>query len=79
MKSLTLRLDEALYLKISSLAERQRTTRSDIVRRALNICLDSDNRFPKGSAFEVAHDLAGILAGPSDLSSNKAHLKDFGQ
>ncbi|MXZ36208.1 MAG: ribbon-helix-helix protein, CopG family [Acidobacteria bacterium] len=79
MKSLTLRLDEALYLKISSLAERQRTTRSDIVRRALNICLDRDDRFPKGSAFEVAHDLAGILAGPSDLSSNKAHLKDFGQ
>ena len=79
MKSLTLRLDEALYLKISSLAERQRTTRSEVVRRALNICLDMDDRFPKGSAFELAHDLAGILAGPPDLSSNKAYLKDFGQ
>ncbi|MDE2664952.1 MAG: ribbon-helix-helix domain-containing protein [Acidobacteriota bacterium] len=79
MKSLTLRLDEALYLKISSLAARQRTTRSEVVRRALNICLDKDDRFPMGSVFELAHDLAGILAGPSDLSSNKAHLKEFGQ
>lgn len=79
MRSLTLRLDEALYLKISSVAKRQRTTRSEIVRQALNICLDRGDRFPKGSAFELAHDLAGILAGPADLSSNKAHLKDFGR
>lgn len=79
MKSLTLRLDEALYLKISSLAERQGTTRSEVVRRALNICLDKDDRFAKGSVLELAHDLAGSLAGPSDLSSNKAYLKDFGR
>ena len=36
MKTLTLRLDEALYAKVSSTAKQRKTTRSQVVREALN-------------------------------------------
>ena len=79
MKTLTLRLDEALYAKVLSRSKRRKTTRSEVVREALNLCFEKGNGSPKGSAFELAHDLAGTVAGPTDLSINKNHLKGFGR
>ena len=79
MKTLTLRLDEALYAKVSSTAKQRKTTQSQVVREALNICFEKGNGSSKGSAFELAHDLAGTVAGPTDLSVNKIHLKGFGR
>ena len=79
MKTLTLRLDEALYAKVLSRSKRRKTTRSEVVREALNLCFERGNNSLKGSAFELAHDLAGAVAGPTDLSVNKIHLKGFGR
>ena len=67
MKILTLRLDEALYAKISSRSKRRKTTRSEGVREALNAYFEKSNNSSKGSVFELAHDLAGTVAGPTDL------------
>ncbi len=79
MKTLTLRVDEALYAKVSSMAKRRKATRSEVVREALNVCFEKDGASPKESALELANDLAGTVAGPSDLSVNKIHLKGFGR
>ncbi len=79
MKSFTLRLDEALYAKVLSRSKRRRTTRSEVVREALNVYFEKDNGPSKGSAFELAHDLAGIVTGPTDISGNEIHLKGFGR
>ncbi len=79
MKTLTLRLDEALYAKVLSMSKRRKTTRSEVVREALHVCFEKGNGFSKGSAFELANDLAGTVAGPADLSINKIHLKGFGR
>lgn len=79
MKTLTLRLDEALYAKVLSISKRRKTTQSEVVREALNVCFEKGNGSSKGSAFELAHDLAGTVAGPTDLSINKIHLKSFGR
>ena len=79
MKILTLRLDEALYARILSRSKRRKTTRSEVVREALNVYFEKGNNSSKGSAFELAHDLAGTVAGPAKLSANKIHLKDFGR
>ncbi len=79
MKTLTLRLDEALYAKVLSLSKRRKATQSEVVREALALCFEKDNGSSKGSAFELAHDLAGTVAGPTDLSVNKSHLKGFGR
>ena len=79
MKTLTLRLDEALYAKVLSMSKRRKTTQSQVVREALNICFEKGNVSSKGSAFELAHDLAGIMAGPTDLSVDKIGLNSFGR
>ena len=79
MKILTLRLDEALYAKVLSMSKRRKTTRSEVVREALNLCFEKGNNSSKGSAFELAHDLVGTVAGSINLSVNKIHLKDFGR
>ncbi len=79
MKILTLRLDEALYAKVLCMSKRRKTTRSEVVREALNVYFEKGNNSSKGSAFELAHDLAGAVAGPRDLSVNKIHLKGFGR
>ena len=79
MKTLTLRLDEALYAKVLSTSKRRKTTQSEVVREALNTCFEKGNGSSKGSAFELANDLAGTVAGARDLSANKIHLKGFGR
>ncbi len=79
MKTLTFSLDEALYAKVLSLSKRRKTTRSEVVREALNTCLEKGSGSSKESAFELANDLAGTVAGPRDLSANKIHLKGFGR
>ena len=79
MKTLTLRIDEALYAKVLSISKRRKTTQSQVVREALNICFEKGNVSSKGSAFELAHDLAGTLTRQADLSVNKIHLKSFGR
>ena len=79
MKTLTFSLDEALYAKVLSLSKRRKTTQSQVVREALNICFEKGNGSSKGSAFELANDLAGIMAGPADLSVNTIHLNSFGR
>lgn len=79
MKTLTLRLDEALYAKVLSRSKRRKTTRSEVVREALNLCFEKGNNSSRGSAFELAHDLAGTVAGPTDLSVNKIHLEGLGR
>ncbi|MDE0145103.1 MAG: ribbon-helix-helix domain-containing protein [Nitrospira sp.] len=79
MKILTLRLDEALYAKIRSTSKQRKTTRSEVVREALNAYFEKSNNSSKESAFELANDLAGTVAGPTTLSFNKIHLKGFGR
>ena len=79
MKTLTLRLDDALYAQVSSVAKRRKTTRSEVVREAIEANIERKKEFQKNSAFDLARDLVGSLSGPTDLSVNKAHLKEFGR
>ena len=79
MKTFTLRLNEALYAKVLSTSKRRKMTRSEVVREALALCFEKGNDSSKGSAFELAHDLAGTVVGPTELSVNKTHLKGFGR
>lgn len=79
MKTLKIRLDEALYARVLSMSKRRKTTRSEVVREALYVYFEKGNGSSKGSAFELAHDLAGTVAGPTELSVKKIHLKGFGR
>lgn len=79
MKTLTLKLDEALYAKVDAVARRRKTTRSAVIRDALAAWVEPRNGRKVGSALDLAKDLVGCVSGPADLSTNKAHLRGFGR
>ena len=79
MKTLSLKLPDALDHELTSHAQRRRITKSELVRQALVSYLGSGSLPPAKSALELAGDLVGSLEGPSDLSTNKEYLRNFGR
>jgi hypothetical protein len=79
VKTLSLKLEDALYARVLAAAKRRGTTQSDVVRDALLARLEPTRGGVTGSALDLAKDLAGCVTGPPDLSTNKAHLRGFGR
>lgn len=78
MKTLTVRLPEALVAQIESESRRRRLSKSDVVRERLTLTPKSPRRKP--APLDQIADLIGSVDGlPSDLSSNaKRYLKSTG-
>ena len=79
MRTLSVKLPNALDAKLAAMAEQQRTSKSAVVRLALEALLDRNGRPRARSALALAKDLAGCVAGPEDLSVNPRHLVGFGR
>ena len=79
MKTLSLKLPDALNRKLDIAVNRRKTTKSLIIREALEAHLSGADRPRKGSVREAIHDLIGIHEGPGDLSTNPKHMRDFGK
>ena len=80
MKSLSLKIPEALAAKLGAVAKRRKTSQAILIREALEAYLANGNRARPLSCYDLAPDLAGCLdGGPGDLATNKAHLEGFGQ
>jgi hypothetical protein len=79
MKTISLKLPDDLDRELSTRAEREGTTKSALVREAIEGYLSRDSGGPRGSFLELAGDLIGCVEGPGDLSYNKEHLKDYGR
>lgn len=79
MKTLSVKLPKALDAKLKAIAQQRGTSKSAVVRGALEALVARNGGRKAGSALDLARDLAGCLAGPGDLSVNKGHLKDFGR
>jgi hypothetical protein len=79
MKTISLKLPDDLERELAAKAERDGTTKSAVIREAIEAHLSRDASRPKGSFLELAGDLIGCLEGPGDLSYNKDHFKDFGR
>ena len=83
MKTMSLKITDALYGNLTALAEDQGMSRSELVRQALADFFRRRGRViesaPKGSALAMVEDLAGSVEGPEDLSSNRDHLEDLGR
>lgn len=79
MKTLTLKLPEVLENKLNAFARKKGQSRSEIVRRALKQYLEDDNMDQSGTFLDLSRDVMGCIEGPEDLSSNPAHLKDYGK
>lgn len=78
MKVISLRVSDQLDARLRALARRSRVAKSAVIRKALEHVTDAAGA-ETGSFLEEAPDLIGRFAGPSDLSSNKAHLRRYGR
>jgi hypothetical protein len=79
MKTLSVKLTDGLDAKLSAAARRRKTTKSSLVRKTLEDVLREQGKPKRGSALDLVRDLVGCVAGPADLSVNKAHFKTFGR
>ena len=79
MKTLSVKVSNALDAKLALLAQQRGASKSAVIRDALEAFLKKNGRVMAGSALDLAKDLAGCLSGPGDLSFNKKYLKDFGR
>lgn len=79
MKLLSLKLPDTLDHRLTHAASCRKSSKSEVVREALNAFLAEFGGEQAGSALTLAKDLAGCVAGPADLSVNPSHLKQFGR
>lgn len=73
--TLTVRMDEETLRRLEAEARRTGRSKGELVREALRECFG--RRGP--SALDALGDLVGIMSGPVDLSTNKAHLANLGR
>ena len=79
MKTISLKLPDALLRKLERAAKKQRQSKTDLIRSALKQYLDGEHPAGRGSFLEAAADLIGCVEGPGDLSYNSKHVEDFGR
>ena len=80
MKTLTVKLPEALDAKREIAAEDRGESRSSVVREAIASYVGAEEPAASGlSCYDLSRDLAGSFDGPEDLSRNQAHLKGYGR
>jgi predicted transcriptional regulator len=79
MKTISLKISESLERRLQLFAARSDTSKSEVLRRALDRYLSNDQATAEATVAALAADLAGCFAGPADLSTNHAHVDDYGQ
>ena len=78
-KTISLKLTEALYEKLSAVAQERGGSKSAVVREALEAYLKNEKDIRPGSCLEMAKDLIGMVKGSPDLSFHKRRMKGFGK
>jgi metal-responsive CopG/Arc/MetJ family transcriptional regulator len=79
MRTISLKLPDALHAKLERLARSRKQTKSEIVRDALEQLLNGGRTTRTVSALELAGDLVGSCEGPGDLSTNPKYMEGFGR
>jgi metal-responsive CopG/Arc/MetJ family transcriptional regulator len=81
MKTLTIKISSGLEQELLQLSEQTYLSKSELVQRALTAFVAQRKwTEPFVSALDRAGDVVGCFDGsPPDLSSNPAHMKDFGR
>ena len=77
-RTITLKLPDALAARLTAAVQRRSRTQSEVVREALERHLDAHATLA-GSCLDLAHDLAGSVSGPPDLSYSRRHLRGYGR
>ena len=75
MQTVSLKLPRELDEALTELARKRGSTRSSLIREAIESYTAQHRR----SVAEFADDLAGSLEGPDDLSSGAGHMSGYGE
>lgn len=75
MRTISLKLPDSLDRTLTKLAATRGTTKSAVVREALEAYAAESRR----SVTALAGSLVGSLRGPKDLSSSPRHLEGYGR
>ena len=73
-----MKIPEQLDARLERVAAEHGTSKSELVRRALDAHLRTLEGPAPASVGRLAADLAGCVEGPGDLSTGARHLEDFG-
>ncbi|TMH72011.1 MAG: ribbon-helix-helix protein, CopG family [Betaproteobacteria bacterium] len=76
MKTITVKLPEALAAWLSRYSRKLGRPQSDVVREALQRVSAGESGTSCHDAFA---DVCGVIEGPKDLSTNPKHLSGFGE
>ncbi len=79
MTIISVKISVDLKNRIRNLAEKQETSPSEVIRKAIEKYLSSDSFSAKGSFLDLAQDLVGSVEGPEDLSTSKRYMKGYGR
>lgn len=79
MKTISLKIPESLEQQLQRLALESDVSKSEILRRALELFLTTDKVPDSASVTALAGSLVGCFRGPTDLSTNTDHFDEFGQ
>jgi Arc/MetJ-type ribon-helix-helix transcriptional regulator len=75
MRTVSFKLPEDLDDALNELARTRRSSRSALVREALESLAKGKRR----SVTALAGDLVGSVDGPSDLATNRKHMSGYGK
>ena len=79
MTTISLKLPAGLRTRLEAAARRKGTTKSELVREAIEAFLARGVPSGPGSCLDLARDLAGSVEGPRDLSFARKHLRGYGK
>lgn len=79
MSVLSVKIPDSLEKQVAQYVRRHGVSKFSVVREALRTHLEREARSRGASFLERAEDLAGIVDAAPDLSTNPAHLEDYGR
>ncbi len=78
MHTLTVKVPPGLDAKLTALAKKRRSTKSAVVREAIERIIAAPEGARPLTAYDLVADLAGCVDGPADLSTNPKYMEEFG-
>jgi predicted transcriptional regulator len=75
MKTISAKVTDSFDVELTGMAKRHGMSKSALIREALETHLRAGRDRGDGSALSLADDLAGVVAGPEDLSVSKDYLQ----